>query len=79
MLPNKPNLFSVRGILDKLANNFMRWYEPGQGLSGDESCFDFKGRHIARCYNPNKPAKWHFKAFCLHDSRSFYLLNFYMY
>jgi hypothetical protein len=71
--------FSVRRFLDKLANNFMRWYEPGQGLSGDESYFDFKGHHIARSYNPYKPAKWHFKAFFLKDSRSSYLLNFYMY
>ena len=37
----------------------------------------FKGRHRCRCYNPNKPEKWHFKAFCLNDGG--YLWNFYMY
>ena len=39
----------------------------------------FKGRHRCRCYNPNKPEKWHFKAFCLNDSGSGYLHRFYMY
>ena len=39
----------------------------------------FKGRHICRCFNPNKPAKFHFKCFCLNDARTGYLKTFYMY
>ena len=57
----------------------MRWYSPGQYLFGDESCFDFKGRYIECCYNPNKPAKWHFKAFRWNESVTSYLVSFYLY
>ena len=45
----------------------------------DEGVFGFKGRHRARCYNPNKPEKWHFKSYCLNCSVTGYLVNFFMY
>ena len=70
--------YSVTPFLELLAENFNKWYQAGQGLDIDESCFDFKGRHRARCYNPNKPSKWHFKAYCLNDSSTGYLCNFWI-
>jgi hypothetical protein len=69
----------VRGFLTHLNTQFGSMMNLGQKICIDESCFSFKGRHRARCYNPNKPAKWHFKAFCLNDSTTGYLHNFRMY
>ncbi len=45
----------------------------------DEQCIPFKGRHIARQYNGDKPQKWHFRVFSMNDCRTKYMLNFYMY
>ena len=33
---------------------------------------------FARCYNPNKPEKWHFKCFALNDSLTGYMINVYL-
>ena len=77
---NKANSFwSVQSFLDYLAERCRAHYNPSQRTDVDESCFDFKGRHSARCYNPSKPAKWHFKAFCLNCSATGYMSNFFMY
>ena len=77
---NKANSFwSVQGFLDQLGESCRDHYNPPQRTDVDESCFDFKGRHSARCYNPSKPAKWHFKAFCLNCSATGYMSNFFMY
>lgn len=69
----------VSSLLTYLDRQFGEHFVCGQKLCIDESCFDFKGRHKARCYNPNKPSKWHFKAFCLNDSGTGYLHSFRMY
>jgi hypothetical protein len=58
---------------------FQHYYECGHCLSVDEMCIFFKGRHCCRCYNPQKPHKWHLKAFCLNDADTGYLSNFFMY
>ena len=54
-------------------------YTPAQALSIDEQCIPFKGRHKCRCYNPNKPEKWHFKVFSLNDAITGYQWNFMLY
>ena len=66
-------------LLDHLSDLYQRYFKCYQDIDIDEMCIGFKGRHIARCYNPNKPDKWHLKAFCLNDSRTGYLHRFYMY
>ena len=71
--------FTVKTFLTRLSDNFTHWYVLEQTCCIDESCFPFKGRHKCRCYNPNKPFKWHFKAFCLNSSESGYLYSFFMY
>lgn len=38
-----------------------------------------KGRHKAKCYNPKKPFKFHFKMFCLNDSLTGYQWKFFLY
>ena len=73
------SFWQVQGFLSQLCNNFYRYFSPGQFLDIDEMSIYFKGRHKARCYNPNKPEKWHFKAFCLNDASTGYLLDFFMY
>ena len=69
----------VTPLLDHLSRKFQKFFVCDQDIDIDEMCIGFKGRHIARCYNPNKPEKWHLKAFCLNDSSSGYLHSFYMY
>ena len=71
--------WTVEEFLDLLCQNFMRYYECGRFLSIDEMAIFFKGRHRCKCYNPNKPNKWHLKAFCLNDSKTGYLHSFFMY
>ena len=69
----------VAPFLDHLSKMYMRFFVCNQDIDIDEMCIGFKGRHVARCYNPNKPEKWHLKAFCLNDSSTGYLHGFYMY
>ncbi len=69
----------VTPFLEHLSLCFRRHFIPYQNIDIDEMCIGFKGRHVARCYNPNKPEKWHLKAFCLNDSKTGYLHHFYMY
>ena len=45
----------------------------------DELCIGFKGRHKCKCYNKDKPNKWRFKAFCVNDSVTGCLFDFYLY
>jgi hypothetical protein len=66
------------GFTNQLAQNFQTYWRLQQFIDIDEMSIYFKGRHRCRCYNPNKPEKWHFKAFCLNDGGG-YLWNFYMY
>ena len=77
---NKENCFwTVQGFLDLLAGSCLRYYNPCYKANVDEGVFPFKGRHRARCYNPGKPEKWHFKSYCLNCSVTGYLMNFFMY
>jgi hypothetical protein len=69
----------VNPFLEHLSESYQRYFICDQHLDIDEMCIGFKGRHVARCYNPNKPEKWHLKAFCLNDSKTGYLHQFYMY
>ena len=77
---NKADGFwTISSFLDDLAGNFRKYYECGQKISIDEMAIFFKVRHRCRCYNPSKPNKWHFKAYCLNDADTGYLSNFFMY
>ena len=77
---NRSNSFwSVQGFLDMMAGNCLKWYNPQYKVCIDEGVFGFKGRHKARCYNPSKPEKWHFKSYCLNCSITGSQMNFFMY
>ena len=71
--------WKVETFTNRLAQNFRAHYCPGRFIDIDEMSINFKGRHKCRVYNPNKPEKFHFKAFCLNDSETGYLWDFYLY
>jgi hypothetical protein len=79
MLRNSDPFFHISGFLKHLSTKFALYFVANQKIDIDEMCIGFKGRHRCRCYNPNKPNKFHLKAFCLNDSTTGYLLSFYMY
>lgn len=75
----KNPFFQVDNYCKTLSDSFAQYYTPNQYVDVDEMSIPFKGRHKCRCYNPNKPEKWHFKSFCLNDSETGYLYGFYLY
>ena len=77
---NKENSFwTVQSFFDDLATSCRGAYNPPQKIDVDEQCFDFKGRHGARCFNKSKPAKYHFKNFAMNCSLTGFMCNFFMY
>lgn len=72
-------LFKVRPFLDMCNRNFRLVYAPERDLSFDEGCCPFKGRLRFRCYNPNKPAKFHIKLYQVSEAASGYVLGFDVY
>jgi hypothetical protein len=77
---NKQNSFwTVQGFCDALARSFSAYYICPQCFDIDEQCIPWKGRHMFKCYNPNKPAKWHLKVYALNCADTSYQMNFFMY
>lgn len=75
----KDPFFAVKKFVILLARSFENAFNPGQFMDIDEQSIPWKGRHIARCYNPSKPEKWHLKVFSLNDSSTGYMMSFYLY
>ena len=71
--------YLVAGFVERMAKISRSYWRLDQFIDIDEMSIYYKGRHKCRCYNPNKPEKWHFKAFCLNDGRTGYLWNYYLY
>ena len=71
--------YLVKGFVERLSEISQNYWKLGQFIDIDEMTIYYKGRHKCRCYNPSKPEKWHFKAFCLNDGDTGYLWNFYLY
>ena len=69
----------VKSFVETLRVKFQTMYSLGQKVDIDEQCIPWKGRHVARCYNPKKPEKWHFKNFSLNDASNGYMHNVYTY
>lgn len=72
-------LFKVRDFMNMCNRNFRLVYAPKRDLSFDEGCCPFKGRLRFRCYNPNKPAKFHIKLYQVSEADSGYVLGFDVY
>jgi hypothetical protein len=71
--------FAVDGFILMLTDKYKEYYNLGRMFDIDEMSIYFKGRHICRCYNPNKPEKWHFKAFALNCATTGYSWDLYLY
>lgn len=77
---NKEDCFwRVSQLEELLSARFQRYYACGQNLDVDEQGIPAKCRHSAIQYNKDKPYKYFFKLYCLNDSKSKYLHNFYLY
>jgi hypothetical protein len=71
--------WQVKEIIAHCNKNSQAYFRLGHRISIDEACIPWKGRHKARCYNPKKPHKFHFKKLMLNDSKTGYNYNFYYY
>ena len=69
--------WTVTSLIEKAREKFIFYYKPSSKLSVDEMTVFFKGRHRYRFYNPNKPAKWHFKIWSLCDSSNGFMFNWF--
>ena len=58
---------------------FYSYITPHQHLSVDEGCIPFKNHVSFKCYNPNKPNKYHLKTFKIVDSITNYACQFDLY
>jgi hypothetical protein len=76
---NRYVFWQVEELIKECCTNSQAYFKMGHRISIDEACIPWKGRHKARCYNPKKPHKFHFKKFMLNDSASGYNYNFYYY
>jgi hypothetical protein len=68
--------YLVRPFLVAIKWACQQYCLAGRGLSIDEMCIWFKGRHRCRCFNPSKPEKWHFKFYSLNDPDTGYVMDF---
>ena len=75
----KDHFWRVREFIDAITVSFRMHYQCGQKIDIDERCIPFKGRHPSKCYNPNKPSKWHLKVYAPNDSATSYQINLLMY
>jgi hypothetical protein len=71
--------WNISSFLKRLSDNFAKHFSIGQSISIDEKTIRFKGHHRCRCFNPNKPNKYHLKAFCANDAATGYCHRFFMY
>ena len=78
-LKQEDPFWAVTDFLEDINESFGSNWNPAQCLDIDELCCPWKGRHKCRCYNPQKPEKWHFKMYALNCSKSGYLVHFKIY
>jgi hypothetical protein len=76
---NHDPLAKLRPFIDMLDANFVSKYNPARNMSVDEACCPFKGRLHFKCYNPNKPHKFHIKVFVCSESASGFMSAFKVY
>jgi hypothetical protein len=71
--------WQVHGLVDHVTRQAKIYWQMGRKISVDEAVIPFKGRHKGRCYNPSKPAKYHFKTFAMNDAETGYQYHSYFY
>jgi len=60
----------VINLIEKIFNNFKKYYYPNTDLIIDESLIYFRGRSKLKFYIPMKPHKWGFKFHIICESNS---------
>ena len=65
--------------LEVMTKRFRDLRVPARDLTLDEFTMPWRGRHRARCFNPNKPCRYHLKGFSLNEATTGYCCNFAMY
>ena len=79
VLKKKDPFWIIQSFAVSLSEAFAKAFFCKQFIDIDEQSVPWKGRHKCRCYNPAKPAKFHFKIFALNDSETRYQPCFYLY
>ena len=77
--PDDDKLFKIRPFLDEFTKNCQQNYVPYQNLSLDEGTVGFKGQVSFKCYNPNKPEKFHVKLYEVCCAKTGMLVNLEIY
>ena len=71
----KDHFWRIREFADQITLSFRTHYQCDQKIDIYEQCTPFKGRHPSKCYNPNKPSKWHLKVYAANDANTSYQIN----
>ena len=72
-------LYKVRPLVDLVTEKFKQVYKPKCELAFDEGCMPWKGRLKFKCYNPQKPNRFHIKLFQVSESETGYICGYDIY
>ena len=78
-LNKRSPFWQIQGMIKLWNARAAKYWHMGRLMSADEGVVPFKGRHRARCYNPQKPSKYHLKKFGLNCAKTGYCYSFYYY
>ena len=82
MLPRHPGydpLFKLRPIIDCQTSRFGSLWQPFENLGIDEAAIAWNGPLGFKCYNKDKPEKYHVKAYEAGDSSNGYIMKYEIY
>lgn len=71
-VPQGDKMWKLRPLITKVKRNFMRYFEPSQNLSFDESMIKYYGTHGCKQFIRRKPIRFGFKAWCLSTTDTLY-------
>lgn len=73
-VPQGDKMWKLRPLITKVKRNFMRYFEPSQNLSFDESMIKYCGKHGCKQFIRGKPIRFGFKAWCLSTTDGYLIL-----
>lgn len=74
----KDKMWKLRPLISKLQKNFLKYFEPTQHLSFDETVVKYFGKHGCKQFLKGKPIRFGYKVWSL-NTVSGYLVNFDVY
>ena len=77
-LSREDKMWKLRPLLDHLRQQFMKFYQPSQQLSFDESMIEYFGHHGCKQFLKDKPIRFGYKVWSLNAPNG-YLVNFEIY